>query len=239
MPRFGVDVCETDERREFLESLHAIAEAHGWYGDGWERDDRFIVTVCPCDPEHNCVLRTLRVDFFRGSVAVGADETHQLVTDLDPRRPEVQVVRDQPVAALAKVAADWLEREMSRQIIRQEWIRPEFTHRRWLKRVAAESLHESEHRWFLLPVLFAVVGLGTSQYLHFPRWVGYGAAFAFFILGSLLLAVFTSPESVTVEKEKSDSFDHSVADDYGLGKPLVRLSLWLAEWARRQLSKRK
>ena len=108
-----------------------------------------------------------------------------------------------------------------------------------MKRVAAESLHESEHRWFLVPVLFALAGFGTSEYLHFPRWVAYGAAFAFFILGSLLLAILTSPESVTVEKEKSDAFDSSAVDDYGLGKPLARLSLWLAEWARRQLSKRK
>jgi hypothetical protein len=86
------------------------------------RDDRIILSVCPRDPEpeYNCVLRTLRVDFDGTTVWFGPDETHQFVTDLDPARLGVSVLSRRPVGELAAAATDWLEREMRRSIVRHE-----------------------------------------------------------------------------------------------------------------------
>lgn len=125
-PRFDLDECNSEAERAFVEALHARAEAGGWFADSWRVwGDRLTLSVCPCDnePEYNCVLRTLRVDFDGTVVRFGPDETHQFVTDLDPARPGVSVLSGLPVAELAAAAADWLEREMSRPIVRQEWDR--------------------------------------------------------------------------------------------------------------------
>lgn len=124
-PRFDLAGCNTDREREFVEALHARAEAGGWYADAWPRDDRVMMSVCPCDRDsaYNCVLRTLRVDFNGTAVWFGPDETHQLATDLDPTQPGVSVLSGRPVAELAAAAADWLEREMRRPIVRHEWDR--------------------------------------------------------------------------------------------------------------------
>jgi hypothetical protein len=56
-------------------------------------------------------------------VRFGPDETHQFSTDLDPARPGVSAMSGLPVADLAAAAADWLEREMRRPIVRHEWDR--------------------------------------------------------------------------------------------------------------------
>jgi hypothetical protein len=119
--RFGIDECNSAAERDFLKALHARAAAGGWFADGWPRDDRVIITVCPSDDTYRCVLRTLRVDFDGSSVSFGTDDTHQLVNDLDPLRVDVTVVRGRPIAAMADIAADWLEREMGRPIDRMEW----------------------------------------------------------------------------------------------------------------------
>jgi hypothetical protein len=84
-----------------------------------------VLSVCPGDrdPAYNRVLRTLRVDFDGMAVWFGPDETHQFATDLDPARPGVSVLPGRPVTELAAAAADWLEREMWRPIVRHEWDR--------------------------------------------------------------------------------------------------------------------
>ncbi len=130
--RFDLDECNNEREKEFIDLLHARAEAGGWYADSWQRDDRIIIAVDIHDRQRNGVLRMLRVDYDGSALAVGPDETYQLVTDLDPARSGVVVWRDRPVAELAALAADWLEREMSRSVVRQEWLRPTFTHTRWL-----------------------------------------------------------------------------------------------------------
>ncbi|MBX9623890.1 MAG: hypothetical protein K2X82_08745 [Gemmataceae bacterium] len=125
-PRFDLAECNSDAERAFVEALHARAEVGGWFADSWRVwDGRLTLSVCPCDgdPEYNCVLRTLRVDFDGAAVRFGPDETHQFVTDLDPGRPGVSVLTGRPTAELATAAADWLEREMRRPIVRHEWDR--------------------------------------------------------------------------------------------------------------------
>jgi len=130
-PRFEIDECRGEAEREFVETLHSRAEARGWYADAWPRDDRLILTVDLCDPEYNCVLRMLRVDFDGSVMYSGPDETSQLVSDLNPDRADVLRMCDQSPTLLANAAADWLEREMGRPIERLEWTRSAFRHRLW------------------------------------------------------------------------------------------------------------
>ena len=126
-PQFDLNECNSLREREFVEAIHARAETGGWYADSWPHDDRIVLSLSPCDrdPAYNFVLRTLRVDFDGTAVWFGPDETHQFATDLDPARPGVNVLYERPVGELAAAAADWLEREMRRPIVRQEWDRPD------------------------------------------------------------------------------------------------------------------
>jgi len=126
-PRFDLDECDSEAERVFIEAVHARAEAGGWCADAWRvRAGCITLAVCPSDndPKYNVVLRALRVDFDGSTVWFGEDETYQFVTALDPARPGVFVRSDRPIAELASVAADWLEREMRRPIVRYEWDRP-------------------------------------------------------------------------------------------------------------------
>jgi len=147
-PRFDLDECRNGVEREFIEALHACAEAHGWYADAWPREDRIIVTVDLADDESNCSLRTLRVDFDGSMMLAGPDETHQLVSDLDPTRADVISTRDGSPGALANAAAAWLEHEMARPIERCEWNRATFHHRLWRFADTGEELawSDSENR---------------------------------------------------------------------------------------------
>jgi hypothetical protein len=143
-PRSALGECNNEREREFVELLHAYAEAGGWFADSWPRDDRIVLSVCPSDPEQRCVLRTLRVDFDGVAVSYGPDETHQFVTDLDPTRPDVTVMSGRPVAELALAAATWLQREMWRPILRHEWDRPDFRRMAWVLADTGEELAVSD-----------------------------------------------------------------------------------------------
>jgi hypothetical protein len=109
-PRFDLAHCNTEQEREFIEALHRRAIAGGWYADSWLRRDRVIFSVCRIDTARNCVTRTLRVDFDGAAIIFGDDETHQFVTDLDPAKGAT-IVKGRPIAELAGIAADWLERK--------------------------------------------------------------------------------------------------------------------------------
>jgi hypothetical protein len=122
-PRFFVTECNSEREREFIEGLHARAELGQWYADTWARDDRFVLSISLSDPQMRCVLRDLRVDFDGVTLWTGPDETHQFVTDLDPARPGVTMVTDRPIGELSALAADYLETEMRRPIVRWEWDR--------------------------------------------------------------------------------------------------------------------
>jgi hypothetical protein len=143
-PRFDLDECNNERERDFIESLHAHAGAGGWFADSWAREDRLVLSVCPSDPQYNCVLRTLRVDFDGVSVSFGPDETHQFATDLDPARADVVVLSGRPPAELASAAATWLEKEMRRPIVRHEWNRSTFRRREWLLTDTEEVLVVSD-----------------------------------------------------------------------------------------------
>ncbi|OJW23535.1 MAG: hypothetical protein BGO49_02795 [Planctomycetales bacterium 71-10] len=143
-PRFDLDECKNASEREFIELLHARAEAGGWFADSWPREDRFILSVCPSDPRYNCVLRTLRVDFDRVTASFGPDETHQFATDLDPARADVVALSGRSPAELASAAATWLEKETRRPIVRHEWDRPTFRRREWFLEDTGEGLGFSD-----------------------------------------------------------------------------------------------
>ncbi|MGV3755621.1 MAG: hypothetical protein ACO1QS_09595 [Verrucomicrobiota bacterium] len=145
-PELGLDVCRNEREREFLELLNIRAGKGSWASDvSWLEDDKIVLAVSPfdLDPKHNCVLRTLRIDFYGQRVICGDDETHQFSTDLDPARPDVVVAEGTPVE-LAELAADWLEREMKCVIVRHEWVRPQFTHRLWVLADTGEGLVVSD-----------------------------------------------------------------------------------------------
>ena len=139
-PRFDLVECRSPPEREFINALHARAEAGQWFADSWPVPGKIIVTVDIIDAEANCVLRMLRVDFDGTALTYGRDETFQLATELDPARPDVVVVVDKPPVRLADIAADWLEREMHRPVVRHEWHRPEFSHKIWLFADTGEHL---------------------------------------------------------------------------------------------------
>ena len=139
-PRFDLDECNNERERDFIELLHARAEAGGRFADSRPREDRFMLSVCPSDPQHGCVLRTLRVDFDGVAVSFGLDETHQFATDLEPARADVVVLSGRPSAEPASAAATWLEEEMRRPIVRHEWNRPTFRGREWLLADTGEGL---------------------------------------------------------------------------------------------------
>jgi len=143
-PRFDIDECRNQAEHEFINALHARAEAGLWFADSWLEPDKIIVTVNIMDAEANCVLRMLRVDFDGTALTYGRDETCQLTTFLDPTRPDVVVIADKPPAGLAEIAADWLEHEMRRPVVRHEWHRPEFSHRIWLFADTGEHLMWSD-----------------------------------------------------------------------------------------------
>ena len=131
-PRLDFDETRTPSEREFLDVLHARAEAGSWFGEAWPRDDKIIITASPSDRERNCVLRTLRIDFDGTTLTLGDDETHQLVTDLDPARPGVLSRTGFQPGELAHFAADWLEKELRRVIERHEWVGFTFRHASWI-----------------------------------------------------------------------------------------------------------
>jgi len=139
-PRFDITECRNERERAFIEALHARAVSGGWCADWWPRTDRLMLSVSPIDPDHNLVLRTLRIDFDGSAVQFGPDETHQFATDLDSARAGVYERSGQPVTELADAAADWLERELRRPIVRQEWHRPEFWRRQWVLADTGERL---------------------------------------------------------------------------------------------------
>ena len=91
----------------FLRELDARAKAYPWYGDGWSRDDRTIVSVCLI--ESGVLRTTLRIDFFGDSLHLGYDTTHQLVEDLDLADATTEIIHGISIPEMANMAADWIE----------------------------------------------------------------------------------------------------------------------------------
>src|SRR5262245_21863595 len=108
--RFDLKECNSEAEREFVEALHARAEAGGWSGESLLWPDRVNATVCRV--VNSCVRRTLRVDFGVRGRKYGDDETHQVCTELCMDIGATDLT-NRPPAKLAMVAADWLEAEMS------------------------------------------------------------------------------------------------------------------------------
>lgn len=124
-PGLGIDTCRNDDERRYLERLDARVTQGGWRPDAWPHAaGHVIVSVCPVDAEQRSLLRTLRADYVHPQLLFGPDETHQFATDLDPSRPGVTLLPNGRPEDLADAAADWFESELSRQIVREEWIVP-------------------------------------------------------------------------------------------------------------------
>lgn len=79
-------------------------------------------------------LRSIRIDFTEASLLVGEDETHQYVSRLRADNPKVKEYQktEHTTIQLAKITADWLSYELSREIELREWITESFHHRRWV-----------------------------------------------------------------------------------------------------------
>jgi hypothetical protein len=141
VPRLSLTECRNDREKQFLEFLNRRAEAGGWYADDfYVWDDRVVIAVCARDLSSNLLLRTLRVDFDGYRLAFGPDETHQYATDLSADRPGVTIVTDRAPQELADIAADWLEREMIRPIVRNQWFRLSFNRTAWVLQDTGEPL---------------------------------------------------------------------------------------------------
>lgn len=97
--------------REFLERLHFQSQRGKWFGDGWARDDRTIVTVTITNGS-KVVYKTLRIDFFGDRVVVGYDTTHQLVEDLDINDSRTIEWTHLPVQEMADLAAEWVQTQL-------------------------------------------------------------------------------------------------------------------------------
>jgi len=122
-PRFEITECNNELERQFIELIHLRSEADGWYpGVVWTHDDRLVLGVDIIDCELNCVLRSLRVDFYGQKVLFGDDETYQFVTDLDPYRSGVSMLSNRPVQEMAGIVADWLIGQIRRQIVCRQWL---------------------------------------------------------------------------------------------------------------------
>jgi len=131
-PRLDATECRDQRELEFLNRLQLRAESANWRGTAWGHETLLVIGVDVSDNECNCVVRSLRVDFNGERVLCGDDETSQYVTDLSPDGPGVATYERQSPATLADLAADWLERELARKIVRQEWNKWRFKRRVWL-----------------------------------------------------------------------------------------------------------
>ena len=122
-PLFDLVECNSEQEKEFIEILHNRAKIGGWTADSWPAEDRIILSVDISDPDpaYRVILRTLRIDFDGMTTWLGPDETFQLVTNLNPDHPDVTVLSGISIFEAATRAADWLEKEIWRSIVRQEW----------------------------------------------------------------------------------------------------------------------
>jgi hypothetical protein len=83
---------------------------------------QLIAYVDVIDPEHGCVLRTIRVDYERMSVAGGDDPTMQLNRPLEESSGDRLQRRSLGTPAeCAEVAAAWIVEQCGRPIDRSEW----------------------------------------------------------------------------------------------------------------------
>lgn len=134
------DDFRNDEEREFLTVLYSYVSASENYSFEdhdfllFYDDDVVTIAFDICDDINNSVLRSLRIDFTETSLLVGEDETHQYVSRLNADNPNVKEYQktDYTTTQLAKIAADWLSYELSREIELREWITESFHHRRWI-----------------------------------------------------------------------------------------------------------
>lgn len=129
-----------NEEREFLTSLYGYAsvwEKYGFEDDDWILfyDDNIVTVALDIyDDINHSGLRSIRIDFTETSLLVGEDETHQYVSRLNADNPNVKEYRktEYTTTQLAKITADWLSYELSREIELREWITESFHHRRWV-----------------------------------------------------------------------------------------------------------
>lgn len=120
-PRLDPDgiACHNDAERQFVLALNTLAAESGWFAESWQDRGRVVITVDVVVP--GLVVRMLRVDFDGTTLLCGPDETLQLATDLDPRRPDVHRWSGESPPELAARAAAWLASQLARPVHRREW----------------------------------------------------------------------------------------------------------------------
>lgn len=117
----SLDECRTEGEREFIREMSR--RALGWRQLGIDHDhlsgttEPFVMLILDISADR-CVIRTLRADYRDFKVVVGEDSTGQSATDLDETSPHVLVVTEGTPRSLAAAAADWMEQEIRRPIVR-------------------------------------------------------------------------------------------------------------------------
>ena len=121
MENYPWDAGRSDAERAFLRQIEHLCTDKSPF-DAWINYWQLVVILSISDPEHNVILRTVRVDFDGQSLAGGNDPTHQIAPNLDPEDPDYFELRDQLTPAqFAERAFDWFHHEAIRPIDRQEW----------------------------------------------------------------------------------------------------------------------
>ena len=121
MDNYPWDVGRSDAERAFLRQLEQLC-IDNWPFDAWTHYPQLVVTLAVTDPEHNAILRTLRIDFDGQSLAGGNDPSGQIDPKLNPEDPDYFELDDRLTPPqFAERALDWFHHEASRPIDRQEW----------------------------------------------------------------------------------------------------------------------
>lgn len=131
------DVGRSETERAFLLQLERLCVGSGLI-DAWTYYPQLVVTLSINDPEHNVILRTLRIDFDGQSLAGGNDPSHQIADPaLNAEDPDYFELKDQLTPGqFAERAFDWFRHQADRPIDRLEW---EGTHHRWLRWALADE----------------------------------------------------------------------------------------------------
>lgn len=93
-------------------------------------DSTLMIAFDVCDWKQSQVLRSLKLDFTGTSVLMGETGTNlfDFKFDLNDSKIKVYGKEDGLPSTLANLAAKWLFQELSRQIVRREWITNSYHH---------------------------------------------------------------------------------------------------------------
>jgi hypothetical protein len=117
-----------------------------------------------CDWKESQVLRSVKIDFTGTSVLMGETGSNLFDNQFDEKDTRITVYKevDGNVSALADLAAEWLYRELSREIIRREWITDSYHHTQYEMADTKQPLSWSDSQnkrrfWLGKPTMITIV----------------------------------------------------------------------------------